>query len=248
MTDSRNKKFLFDVHNFDEPQPEEEEEYVEPTYSEEELNSARQEGHKAGREEALEEARISRDKKNSELLETIAAHLEKLLAQEDRRAASYETEAVALSTEIFNHTFPALNAALGPQEIVKLIQKVLTEHEDQEGIEVNLNPEETEAVQNHLKDLPHAHRLKIRAGEEIEHGGCDIRWPDGGARRTPVQQADEIRSALERLLAERGYRRQDIKSNTATEENEEAAPSSPEHDTAENDTENHASDTPEQES
>ena len=101
--DMRTKKFMFDMHSFDEPEEDEEEdlEPPPPTFSEEELAQARQQGYDEGFKKASEESAASREQYIAEQLKIVAASYNEIYRAEADRIDKFEREVLRLSLSIF---------------------------------------------------------------------------------------------------------------------------------------------------
>jgi flagellar assembly protein FliH len=203
-------KFMFDLHIFDEDheeEPEEPEEPPPPTFSEEELENAREEGYIRGRREAEKEAEESREKFIAAQLEMLAKNFPLIFETEKERERRYEEETLRLVREVLKKLFPAMNQAGGYDEVFTVVKKVLKEQEEQSEIKIEVSDNSAEDLRKHMKTIISEHadgRIEIIAAQDIGPGDCRINWKDGGAVRDAGNTVLKIEAALEQLLAARG--------------------------------------------
>lgn len=203
----KTEKYYFDLHIFDEPDPQqqaeaEEEEPPPPTYSQEELDEARQQGHaegkQAGRDEALSELQATMNA----TLETLGKQLQQLHKQEQAREHAYEREALDLVRNLLDTLFPGLAGKYGQEEMLTFIQDVIQHNGDASKIRIDLSPQEHETLQDHIRNHAPEELLEIRANDSLAPGDCRIEWQDGGAVRDQSAQLDAIREHIDAILAE----------------------------------------------
>jgi len=206
---SKSRKFLFDQNCFDDDYVEEPE-FVEPpppVFSEEELETARKDSYAQGKKDGLEEARVSREKFVSELIQKIQREFKTLFAAESERAALFETESVYLARAVFSRLFPLLNEKNGLAEVEAVIVNALENGRNIPEIIVEVNPDYVESVQQHIaktaESLSAAGTCRIAANPALKAGDCHLVWQDGGAERSADAIADQIAQIFEQTLADR---------------------------------------------
>ena len=206
-------KFLFDLNNFDAPEEEaiieEEIENIEPpppTFSEEELETAKAVAHAAGRNEGLLEERGRREQLVADNLKKIADNFSTLFANEIYREKQYEEEALKLAIQIIEIVAPSLNNRLGQEALRQALQDVLKSQSEQSEILVEVHPESAADIDSLIEsiwpDKDNAPRYKVLADSELEKGACSLSWKDGGMVRDPSKMTNDIKTAIESLLVE----------------------------------------------
>jgi len=211
--DNNKNKFLFDLNNFDTPEEEEEiiieEELVEveppvPTFSEDEMEAAKIMAQSHGRSEGMREERAKREQHLSENLQKIAENFDNIFAAELYREKQYEEESVKLGLAILDQLAPSLNERFGKEELQTLLKDVLLGQSDQTEIRVEVHPDYASDIDQFIEDLwagyDNTPRCKVVANSEIELGGCELTWKDGGLVRDTQKMATDIKEALENLL------------------------------------------------
>lgn len=234
------RKFLFDVHDFDDPnkedEPEEELPPPPPVFTEEELDRARRESFQKGHHEAQVESDNSRARRIADLLDVISREFSTLFAAEDLRNAQYEAEAVRLSLAVFQRLFPAMNSKYGFEEIKKIITEVLESQREQSVIKLEIHPDYVEPIQEHVKRVIKqghmAGECQILANHTLGPADCRLSWENGGALRDAGSVAEDIESHMQHILADRprlrDNRRSEIKAPNPAEAPAPAPVTSPE--------------------
>lgn len=201
------RKYMFDLNIFDEDHVEEVEPEIPPppTFSEEELEAARQEGFARGKSEGLAESKASRDQYVAGIMNTIAQSLPKLFSAETAREKLYEKEALVLALEGFKTLFPLLDSRHGLDETQAVIASALEEVEGKSEIIIEVHPDALEGVEAHIASIRGrlgGATVTIREGEDsLGRGDCLIFWKDGGAVRDATALAAKIKSIMEERLA-----------------------------------------------
>lgn len=204
------QKFFFDVNNFDDDIEEIVEEELPPpppTFSEAELEAARQQGYDQGKRDGLAEAQASREKFVSGVLDTISRNFATLFEAEHERAHRHESEAVHLARAIFRKLFPRLNDRHGLDEVNGVIARVLESHREQPGIIVEVHPDVVADVEIHLRaavaGLHGAGGCTVTGNPALGPGDARLQWESGGASRSAGRLAAEIEKELDQVLADR---------------------------------------------
>lgn len=203
--DRNDRKFFFDLHDFDAPEVEPEEAPPPPpTYSQEEIEAARLTAQEQGRQKGLSESAASREQKIAQLLQQISTQFATIFAAEQERESRYEEEVIALVLQSLDKLFPSLNERLGLYEMQQAIARVLKTASDQSEITIRVAPDfvaDTEAViapiRNKEINPPNFH---IVPDDTLDAGDCRLQWRDGGAVRNAAHLAAAIHDTLLSLL------------------------------------------------
>ncbi len=210
----RTNKFLFDLNNFNTPVEQEidlveEEVEVEPpapTFSEDDLEAAKAIAHSQGVAQGRTEEKEQRESFIAQHLNNIAEKLSSVFADETYRERQYEEEALKLGLKIIDLLAPSLNSRLGEEALKNALSSVLKRQSEQSEIRIEVNPESATEIDEYLEtiwtDKDRAPRYKVLANSELEKGGCQINWTDGGSIRNPEKTAESIKEAIEGLLVE----------------------------------------------
>ncbi len=222
-TPPRNKtqKFLFDKNIFDAPEEEEEipAEPPPPTFSVDELDTARKkafnDGMAKGRQDATNEALASREHMVTQVLQALAQNWADILAAENTREMTFEHEAVNLSHGIFEKILPLYSHEHGLDEIRDTITQVLNTQDRQSKISIYVHPDALEGIEAHLKTLSQQMagsidgRYEVIVQENMPALSVRLNWKDGGAVRDIEKLTAEIRDILKDKLAAHAAKRHD---------------------------------------
>lgn len=208
-----NNKFLFDLNNFDEPDPELIEEEQAPTFTEEDIKAAQEAGYREGKVDGVKEEQESRDQKIADLLAQIQQSMQSLIAAENIRDQQYEEESVQLLHAALKKLLPAMNKKHGLQEIEAVIEEVLKTQASTGKLLVTVNSANKADVEEMLQHKtksddddaqePKAPRYKVLADDELDDGSCVLTWEDGGAVRDAQKLIDDMILDVEKLLPEK---------------------------------------------
>ena len=211
MNKKDSEKFLFHMHIFDEDHIEEEEELPPPpppTFSEAELEAAKQSGYETGKKEGLDEAtnkeRTSRSALITAVLQKIGDETSILFEQEQLRAELYEREATALCISVFEKILPAYQKQFGFEELKTNISTVLQKQQNQREISIHVHPDNAKGVEKLLSELTNKGFkvvFSVQGDETLSESACSMSWHNGGANLNPDILAEEIKSLMQQTLA-----------------------------------------------
>lgn len=209
MADTKNKKpekFLFDSNSFDVPKEDENQEPEAPVFSEEELAQAQRTSFEQGRAQGLKEAEESREKHVSTLIESITLDLKSLFSTEDEREKRFEHEVAHLCKTIFEKAFPAINKDQGLNEVISILQDILSAQQDQPTILIEVNNDFVSDIENAVqtiqKEFYGSGTIEIIGKEELSDGDCRLSWKDGGASRDAQALYEQIINSLQQGVAD----------------------------------------------
>ncbi len=211
MTEEKSaRRFLFETSFDTDPevdaQNEQEEELPpEPTFSQEELDAARQEGHGDGYEAGMAAALDT-------LESAIAAHLESIWSLlpriEQAQAAANEKlsrDGVSLATAVAAKILPTLANRHGMDEIEALVTDCLSRLIEEPKITVSVGPDAAAALTEKLDELVEKSgfegRFIVRTEADMGPADCRLEWGDGTAARNLDAVWTEIDTAVSRFLS-----------------------------------------------
>ncbi len=202
----RPQKYMFDLYRFDEEEEEEEEEGPVPVYTEEDMALRVQKTHddafQKGRSEALEESRNSQEQQITKLLNRFSQELKVVVDAEKKRNKKFEQDAIRLAQATFQSLFPAMIAREGLNEIMDVVEKVISEREETAEITIHVS---SKLVENMTTRVAEHHVLKsynitVEEGPNLSHGDCKIKWAHGGAVRSASDIVENMEKEFEKLL------------------------------------------------
>ena len=146
------KKFLFDP-SFDEspllPQDEEpvveeeaeavEEEVIVPTFSEAEVNAARDEGFARGKEEGIRESSDAFERHIIDVLKTVDERLSHLIAGQEQSNTANAGNAVTVAVSVVRKIFPHLDRRNALDEVERLVEQSMEKVINEPRVTIHVN-------------------------------------------------------------------------------------------------------------
>lgn len=183
---------------------------VAPTFSEEELEAARQAAFAEGKAAGLAEAEESHSKRLAETLAALPPHLEGLIqqleAQEDERRRSALDAAVTVVRKLF----PRLAREGGMEEIQAVVEACLERLRDEPRLVIRSADQDLDILRERIEQsAQHAGfegKIVFLADETIASGDVRVEWADGGAERDQSALWKEIDAIIARALGPTGQK------------------------------------------
>ena len=195
-------RFLFDTtFEVEEPEEQPEEEYPEeedaeeeepeeppvPTFSEEELIAAREEGFKTGKEEGAREAMEDSSRVLAEILQNVGAQISRLIANQTKTIILSEEASIEVAMAVTKKLFPSLQENHGYGEVLAAVKGSFENLLDEPKITLRAAPEYKEDITKELNiladDFGFEGKIVVIADENMNPGDCRIEWDSGGAER-----------------------------------------------------------------
>lgn len=227
------RKFLFE-RSFDDEKPEvveeqeheeeeEEPEEVVPTFSEEEVNAAREEGFAAGKEEGIREAAEATERDILAVMGQLGEKFSDLFKAKETADAAILDSAISVAVGIARKIFPALNDKNALGEVERMVVETLEHLLEEPIVTLYLNSGLLAPFEERIEALKtqagFKGEVKVTVGEDVAPGDCRIEWSGGGAKRDSVELWQKIDEIVERNLS-------------GEPQEAEAAPEAPEPETA----------------
>jgi len=182
----------------EEPEPE------VPTFSEEEVETARQEGYTAGKESGVQETLAGIENNISQSLNMISSEISGIVRHQTEFNTQLESDATNLALSICRKLFPSLNEEGKLHEVSEMAKDMLGQLLEEPRISVRVEPELIaplkEKLDPFLVSQGYKGVLSIREDETLPVGGCKIEWSNGQAERNPEQVFDEIEESINTAL------------------------------------------------
>lgn len=199
------KKFLFDLNYFDDdnvmhvaedpnaPPP-------APTFSEEELQAAKDEAQKSGYEDGQKAALESIEQQKLQTLQSIQQSLSALFDCEEDRNQKLETHVIALTYKALTKLYPIFMESAGTQEVRALLSHQLQELRKSPAIDITLPPQLAAKVEDDINALKERLAAQgswtIMEDDSLSAGACQITWEHGGLEWQP----DMIYNAIQAVF------------------------------------------------
>ena len=225
------KKFMFDT-SFDPehgetPVPEAEkeaavkaaeEEPLAPTFSEEDLEIARNEGVQRGREEATREQANAVERQILDTMTALGTHLQELFKSEEAANKVRTREAIAAALSIVRKLFPHLSKTHGLSEVESMVLLAMAELTEESKITITLHPDTITPIKEKIGALASEGRFKgtieFHPDETLEASDSRITWGLGGIERSTADLWHKIDEIVEENMGSDAP-----KSDTAEETN-----------------------------
>ena len=205
------QKFLFDTDfgELERPVSVIEEELLEPeeevpTFTEVEVEAARQEGFAAGHQHGLGEAVAGIESQTSGALETISSQLGGLFGRQVESNETLSADALNLVMSIARRLLPDLNAKNGLGEVTRvsqdLLERLLTEPRVEIRVNESLSQPLSDVMMPFLEQRGFKGDLVILGENDIRVGECRLAWSSGSADRDIDRLWEGIETAVEESL------------------------------------------------
>jgi flagellar assembly protein FliH len=199
------QKFLFDV-SFDQlevraeaPKPP-----PEPTFTQAEVEAARDAGYARGRETAFAEATASTETCTTAALEGLSRGVTRLLEARAEIAAETQRQALVGLQAILRKIAPTLCSKAALTEIEALAVECLHEAIDEPRVVLRVADEVYEPIKSRLELIAaasgYAGRIVLLADNALARSDCRVEWADGGAERNLQRLIGELDAALIRTI------------------------------------------------
>lgn len=176
-------------------------EEVPPTFSEEDLAIAREQGFAAGKQEGIREAADAIERQIAETLDRIGERLPELFAAQRDAAETLQQDGTAVVRALARKALPAMAERNALDEIEHLAALVLERLRTEPRVVFRINDGLSDAVRERLAAVAEARgyagSIDVIADPDIAPSDCRIEWTQGGAER----RVDAILDDMERIIA-----------------------------------------------
>ena len=206
MTMKQAVKFTFDTRFDDGIEPSQPKRtQAKPSFTEEDLERARAEGHATGFAEGQSDSRATADAEIASAMEHFAANAGSLLAALQAESASIRAEAASLAMVAARKLAPALIATRPRVEIEAVLRDCLT-HLNREPhivlrVSEKLVDQLKEVVDRMAMERGLSGRIILLGQPDITEGDCTVEWADGGVIRSREEIETELTEIVERYIA-----------------------------------------------
>lgn len=217
MNMSTAEKFMFD-RTFDEipvvdlppeipdglSEPEDELEEIIPTFSEEEVELARQQGFDAGKQEGLAATTEVLTKQINETLTQINQKLATAFQSQDSVNEELPRAAIAVALGVCKKMLPAVAEKYSFDEIERVLNDVFEKIVEEPSVKIIVHSSAFDEIKDRIDDLSaskgYQGRTIIQADETMAPGDCKIEWANGGSERSNTALWQEIIAIIQRNL------------------------------------------------
>ncbi|HNQ92429.1 MAG TPA: FliH/SctL family protein [Alphaproteobacteria bacterium] len=220
------RKYFFDANNFDNPNARDRDEDLPPpppVFSLEELGAAKDVSFELGREQGIEEARVSREQYIASQISGIHDQIRALLLAEQMREKKFEEDVLSLCRALLTRIFPSLAAAHSIDEILNVVRNILAQ-QDQAKIIIEVPAADFAEISASLELLIESEqgRIQITQADDLEMGSCRMKWENGGALRDQGMLVDAVLKEIEDGLAPKAQKSDNSESENDVTEGDSA--------------------------
>lgn len=214
------RKYMFDL-DFDAPPPRqptpeelEAEEQAEqdaepepppPTFSEEELEMARNLAFEDGRQAGYTEANEQIERLLASTLAAVSDQMSSVFRQQEEANDANARAAVRVAMTVLKKMLPAACETHAFTEVTRVVEEVVGHLLDEPRIIVKVAEPLVETVRGKLEAAVQAHgfegRVVVQPDSRLNAGDARVEWADGGAERDQERLWSEIENTVERALA-----------------------------------------------
>ena len=203
------KKFLFDT-TFGPSEPGEGEANQEqseggiPTFSQADVDAAREEGFAAGKEEGVRAAANTTEHRVTESLTVLMERLSELFRMQDEANTDTARNAITVAITIARKMFPDLASRNALGEVERVAEMAMEKVLNDSPVVVRVNPELrdplAERIDAHTAGTAAEGRVTVSGDADLPVGDCRIEWRDGGAERDVAAMWKGIDAIIERNM------------------------------------------------
>lgn len=180
-----------------EPEPE--------TYSEADIEIARQSGFESGKEVAAVEAQEKLDVKINEVLNLIFDQFSELEAKQLEFNRQLESQTISLINSVHKRIYPVTESFIEMNEVVGFSESILSNLSEQPQIVISVNDNLAEKFSEHInkfkENRSYSGEVIVKSSQEINAGECKLEWQGGGAKRDPETIISEIDQKFKDAIA-----------------------------------------------
>ncbi|MEQ9558069.1 MAG: FliH/SctL family protein [Rhodospirillales bacterium] len=218
-----------------EPEQEPEPEPETPTYSEEDLTRAREEGLAEGKRLGTEEASSTVDKQIADTLNSIVQQAQSLFEAQADENQNLTHHAVSVASALVRKLFPTLNQQTAQDQVQSMLEAALGQLSGEPEIIVRVPADLAESLHGRVEGVSELSgfrgNIKILGDPALTVGDCRLEWSSGGVKRSAKDLARELDDIVARNLKTPAQPETDPESDAAAEPEavEAAADIAPEH-------------------
>lgn len=177
-----------------------------PTFSEEDLARAREEGRTAGRAEATRDMASALEQRLSDTLDAINTQIANMFDVYAKDKEDHSRDAIAVATVIMRKLFPALNMDKAMAEVEHIIVEAMKRTSGSPTLIVKVPQDMHGQVETKTAELAALRgregTISVIADKDLLTGDISIEWDGGGMMRDTTVMWREIDSIIERNLGQ----------------------------------------------
>ena len=191
---------------------------IEPeveTYSEADLEIARQSGFESGKEVALLEAQENLEVKIFEVMNLIYDQFSELEEKQLKFNRQLESQTISLINSVHQRIYPVTGSFIEMNEVVGFSESILSNLSEQPQIVISVSDNLAEKFREHInkfrENRSYSGEVIVKSSQEINSGECKLEWQGGGAKRDTETIISEIDQKFKDAIATLSEREQENK-------------------------------------
>jgi len=182
---------------------EEPEEFI-PTFSEEEMKEAREQGFSNGKEEALRDALELVENKLFESLQRIDQNMTEIFSIQATTNEELPRASASIAVAMARKIVPELASRNAIDEIGRVVETAIGRILTEPRVTITVNSGILEQLSERLADIRKGReqegRVTIIGDDEMAVGDCLLEWDNGGTERNVQNLWQDVDSVVERYL------------------------------------------------
>lgn len=178
-----------------------------PTFSEEDVERAREEGRQAGRDEAARDLAGAMEQRVADTLQATSSQIAQVLAAYERDKEQHSRDAVAVASVIVRKLFPALNMDKAMAEIEHMIVEAMKRTSGSPMLIVRVSEDMQAEVAQKAQELAALRgregTINVIGDADVAPGDARVEWEGGGMVRDSAFIWREIDEIIESNLGQR---------------------------------------------
>ena len=187
-----------------EPEPEPEPEPEAPTFSEDDLARAREEGLAEGKRLGTEEASSTVDKQIADTLNTIMQQTQSLFEAQAEANENLTHHAISVAAALVRKLFPTLNQQTVQDQVQSMLETVLGQLPGEPEVIVRVPADLAEDLHDRIQAVSEMSgfrgNIKLLGDPALAVGDCRLEWSSGGVMRSASDLARELDDIIARNL------------------------------------------------
>jgi len=177
-----------------------------PTFSEDDLQLAREQAYEAGRMAGIAEAEMTTERLEADALDAVAHYLREIDAAQIQANEQILKDSVSVALAVVRKMLPEMARAYGLDEMEALIRECLAQLDEDVKVTIRVHPDLIEGLRARAEAAAQAAafegKLLFAPDPRRGRGACRVEWGDGGAERDQTRIWTEIEGIIARTLGE----------------------------------------------
>lgn len=201
MGNNGDKKFLFDLNNFDiDFEEEKKKKPKEPTFSLKDMEEARSAAFEKGKMEGEQVAKDSIEQRVEILVQSIAGNIATLETEEGKRHEKVTQDALVISYNTLKTLIPSLWDKIAEDDLKRFLSDFFSQSRAKSDFALFVHPSMVEAVTPYAQKIHST--IHVYGDEKLSPNASRIEWEQGGATFTPEQTADKIMNLIREQITD----------------------------------------------